>query len=99
MSVNLSDLFPPSGGSSGGSGGGGVTISASEPTDKTEGMMWMDTASTPAVVWIWDGAAWVEFPFVGGGGSDGSGGSGPKLPELQYLVIGGGGSGGTFDRH
>ena len=92
-------VWDASGGGSGGGGGAGVLMSDTEPTDKTEGMMWMDTSTSPAVVWVWDGAAWVEFPFVGGGGSDGSGGgSGPKLPELQYLVIGGGGNGGYNHR-
>lgn len=83
------------GGSGSGDGGGaGILMSGTEPTDKTEGMMWMDTSASPALVWIWDGAAWVEFPFVGGGSDGSGGGSGPKLPELQYLLIGGGGNGG-----
>ena len=81
-------VWDASGGGSGGGGGAGVLMSDTEPTDKTEGMMWMDTSTSPAVVWVWDGAAWVEFPFVG---------SSPKLaapiPKIEYLVIAGGGAG------
>ena len=81
-----SEVVIPDGG---GGGGAGVLISGTEPADKTEGMMWMDTSASPALVWIWDGAAWVEFPFVG---------SSPKLaapiPKIEYLVIAGGGAGG-----
>jgi hypothetical protein len=68
-------------------------MSDTEPTDKTEGMMWMDTSTSPAIVWVWDGAAWVEFPFVG---YDATSVVDRRLPELQYLVIGGGGSGGFW---
>ena len=63
-------------GGSNSSGGGpspsgdssGVVISPTEPTDKFEGMLWLN--SDTAEVFIFDGAVWLEFPA----GSSGSGG-------------------------
>jgi len=59
MSKNLSDIFPLSANSS----GGGMVVSATEPADKVDGMMWLD--STTARVWIWDEDKWLEFPAGG----------------------------------
>ena len=63
-------------GGSNSSGGGpspsgdssGVVISPTEPTDKFEGMLWLN--SDTAEVFIFDGAVWLEFPA----GSSGTGG-------------------------
>jgi hypothetical protein len=74
MSVNLSELFPPSGGSSGGdSAGAGMVIQPTEPADPITGLQWMD--STTGRIWIWDDDKWLELP-AGGGGDASSGGSG-----------------------
>jgi len=62
MSKNLSDIFPLSANSS----GGGMVVSATEPAEKVDGMMWLD--STTARVWIWDEDKWLEFPAGGSGG-------------------------------
>ena len=48
--------------------GAGMVISAAEPVDPIEGMQWLN--SNTAEVFIFDGAAWLEFPA----GSSGSGG-------------------------
>jgi hypothetical protein len=52
----------------------GMVISATEPPieDRVEGMQWLD--STTAMVWIWDGAKWLEFPGVGSPGESGEDG-------------------------
>ena len=72
---------------------GGVLISVTEPVDKTEGMMWMDTSTAPAKIWIWDADKWIEMPFSGGGAPAVA----REITGLEYLVIGGGGAGGTGD--
>ena len=54
--------------SGGGSGGAGVIISPTEPADKTEGMIWLN--SDTAEVFIFDGAVWLEFPAGSGGGGE-----------------------------
>lgn len=80
-------------GASGGVSAGGVLISDTEPTSKTDGMMWMDTSIAPARIWIWDFSKWIELPFSGGGAPS----QAREITGLEYLVIGGGGSGGTSD--
>jgi hypothetical protein len=65
-----------SGGGSGGSVSGvGMVISETEPTDKVEGMQWLETpADGDAVVWLWDGAVWLQMPTTGAAGKDGADG-------------------------
>jgi len=46
--------------------GAGMLISDTEPADPVEGTQWLN--SDTAEVYIWDGAAWLEFP-AGSGGS------------------------------
>jgi len=43
-----------------GADGSSLIISDTEPTEKVEGTMWLDT--TVSTVFIWDGSAWLEFP-------------------------------------
>ena len=38
----------------------GMVISDAEPTDKVDGMQWLE--STTGRVWIWDADKWLEFP-------------------------------------
>ena len=57
MSINLSDLFPEGGGSV---NEAGIVISATEPLNPYDGMMWLE--STTSKVWIWDENKWLEFP-------------------------------------
>ena len=56
----------------GGDGGAGLVISDTEPTDKVEGMQWLE--NTTGKVWIWDGSAWFQFPQGkdGAAGKDGN---------------------------
>lgn len=57
-----------------GGAGAGLVISPTEPPleDRVEGMQWLD--STTAIVWIWDGAKWLEFPSNAADGEDGADG-------------------------
>ena len=52
--------------------GAGLVISDTEPTDKVEGMQWLE--NTTGKVWIWDGSAWFQFPQGkdGAAGKDGN---------------------------
>ena len=54
-----------------GGAGAGLVISPTEPPldDRIEGMQWLD--STTAIVWIWDGDKWLEFPAKGEKGEAG----------------------------
>ena len=38
----------------------GMVISDAEPTEKVDGMQWLE--STTGRVWIWDADKWLEFP-------------------------------------
>ncbi len=46
-------------GSDGGAGAG-MVISATEPTEKVNGMQWLD--ANTGIVFIWDEDKWLEFP-------------------------------------
>ena len=75
MSVNLSELFPPSGGSSGGGGGDcNIPILNSPPANPELGEQWF--SSTDGYLYIWYGAEWVAIGGAGGGDGGGSGGGG-----------------------
>lgn len=56
----------------GGEGSAGLVISNNEPSDKVEGMQWLE--NTTGKVWIWDGSAWFQFPQGkdGAAGADGN---------------------------
>lgn len=58
-----------------GGAGAGLVISPTEPPleDRVEGMQWLD--STTAIVWIWDGMQWLEFPVKGAQGEQGEKGA------------------------
>ena len=72
MSVNLSELFPPSSSSGGGGGGEFVHIGANPPASPEEGQQWMEVpASGDATMWIYDGGKWLQQP----GGKDGADGN------------------------
>lgn len=51
-----------------GGAGAGMVISETEPTDKVEGMQWLNP--TTGLVLFWDGEKWLEMP----GGKDGADG-------------------------
>ena len=64
MSVNLSELFPPSGGSSGG-GDCNIPILDSPPANPELGEQWF--SSTDGYLYIWYGNEWVAIGGAGGG--------------------------------
>ena len=58
-----------SGGGSGGDvSGAGMVISETEPTDKVEGMQWLNP--TNGLVLFWDDAKWLQMPGGAGGSLD-----------------------------
>jgi len=61
QSESWAEVVIPEGGT-----GAGLVISDTEPTDKVEGMQWLDT--TTSQVFIWDGDKWLEFPAGSSGG-------------------------------
>jgi hypothetical protein len=54
---------------SGSSAGAGMVISESEPTDKVEGMQWLNP--TTGLVLFWDDEKWLQMPTTGAAGKDG----------------------------
>ena len=56
-------------GGSGGGSGAGMVISETEPTDKVEGMQWLNP--TTGLVLFWDDEKWLQMP----GGKDGKDGA------------------------
>mgnify|MGYP001236683813 CR=1 FL=1 len=57
---------------SGGGAGAGMVISETEPTDKVEGMQWLNP--TNGLVLFWDDEKWLQMPTTGAAGKDGSDG-------------------------
>ena len=54
---------------SGGGAGAGMVISETEPTDKVEGMQWLNP--TTGLVLFWDDEKWLQMPTTGAAGKDG----------------------------
>jgi hypothetical protein len=54
---------------SGGGAGAGMVISETEPTDKAEGMQWLNP--TNGLVLFWDDEKWLQMPTTGAAGKDG----------------------------
>jgi hypothetical protein len=54
---------------SGSSAGAGMVISETEPTDKVEGMQWLNP--TTGLVLFWDDEKWLQMPTTGAAGKDG----------------------------
>ena len=53
----------------GGGAGAGMVISETEPTDKVEGMQWLNP--TTGLVLFWDDEKWLQMPTTGAAGKDG----------------------------
>jgi hypothetical protein len=58
---------------SAGGAGAGMVISETEPTDKVEGMQWLNPAN--GLVLFWDDSKWLQMPGGSSGSSDGPSGS------------------------
>ena len=52
-----------------GGAGAGMVISETEPTDKVEGMQWLNP--TTGLVLFWDDEKWLQMPTTGAAGKDG----------------------------
>jgi hypothetical protein len=52
-----------------GGAGAGMVISETEPTDKAEGMQWLNP--TTGLVLFWDDEKWLQMPTTGAAGKDG----------------------------
>lgn len=60
----------PAGGGSGGTGSS-VHIGENPPANPQEGQQWMEVPTDgDAIMWIYDGADWLQQPSAGGGGSE-----------------------------
>ena len=75
---------------SGGGAGAGMVISETEPTDKVEGMQWLNP--TTGLVLFWDAEKWLQMPGGkdgkdGADGQDGADGGIEEAPNdgLQYV--------------
>ena len=55
-----------------GGAGAGMVISETEPTDKVEGMQWLNP--TTGLVLFWDDEKWLQMPTTGAAGKDGADG-------------------------
>jgi hypothetical protein len=53
-----------------GGAGAGMVISETEPTDKVEGMQWLNP--TTGLVLFWDDEKWLQMPTTGAAGKDGA---------------------------
>ena len=66
---------------SGGGAGAGMVISETEPTDKVEGMQWLNP--TTGLVLFWDDEKWLQLPITGAAGKDGADGADGNIADAD----------------